>query len=64
LHLIFSAFDVKLPRSAKLNMTDSWAPEVERCARWDDPKSAIPWPLNSVLSLSTKDALGSILREG
>ena len=43
--------------------TDYWAPEFERCVRWDDPELAIPWPLDGPPSLSAKDAQGSSLRE-
>jgi dTDP-4-dehydrorhamnose 3,5-epimerase len=43
--------------------TDYWAPEFERCVRWDDPELAIPWPLDGAPSLSAKDAQGSALRE-
>ena len=43
--------------------TDYWAPEFERCVRWDDPELAIPWPLDGAPSLSAKDAQGSRLRE-
>ena len=43
--------------------TDYWAPEFERCVRWDDPELAIPWPLDGPPSLSAKDAQGSTLRE-
>ncbi len=37
--------------------TDYWAPEHERCIRWDDPQLDIQWPLVSP-SLSAKDAQG------
>ena len=39
--------------------TDYWAPEYERCIRWDDPQLAIAWPLEGVPRLSAKDAKGS-----
>ena len=36
--------------------TDYYAPEHERCIRWDDPQLKIGWPLRSQPVLSTKDA--------
>lgn len=38
--------------------TDYWAPEHERCIRWDDPELAIEWPLESAPQVSAKDAKG------
>jgi dTDP-4-dehydrorhamnose 3,5-epimerase len=40
--------------------TDYWAPEHERCIRWDDPQLGVRWPLPGGLAptLSGKDALG------
>jgi len=38
--------------------TDYWAPEHERCIRWDDEALAIPWPLTALPALSAKDAVG------
>ena len=38
--------------------TDYWAPEHERCIRWDDPQLDIQWPLESPPALSAKDVQG------
>lgn len=38
--------------------TDYWAPEHERCIRWDDPQLAVDWPLQGAPLLSAKDAQG------
>ncbi|VVE19058.1 dTDP-4-dehydrorhamnose 3,5-epimerase [Pandoraea anhela] len=39
--------------------TDYWAPQFERCIRWDDPTLAIPWPLDGITPIvSDKDKLG------
>ncbi|GAB3626024.1 dTDP-4-dehydrorhamnose 3,5-epimerase [Pandoraea terrae] len=43
--------------------TDYWAPQHERCIRWDDPDLAIPWPLEGPQGaitpiVSDKDKLG------
>ncbi len=38
--------------------TDYWAPEHERCIRWDDPALGIAWPLDGVPQVSAKDAQG------
>ncbi|MFN5939837.1 MAG: dTDP-4-dehydrorhamnose 3,5-epimerase [Polaromonas sp.] len=42
--------------------TDYYAPELERCLRWDDPALAIAWPLSGPPLLSAKDELGLELR--
>jgi len=38
--------------------TDYYAPQHERCLRWDDPAIAIDWPLTATPNLSAKDQLG------
>jgi dTDP-4-dehydrorhamnose 3,5-epimerase len=38
--------------------TDYYAPQHERCIRWDDPLIAIEWPLSAEPNLSAKDQLG------
>jgi dTDP-4-dehydrorhamnose 3,5-epimerase len=43
--------------------TDYYAPEYERCIRWDDPELAIVWPQSSVPILSAKDAQGLLLAD-
>ncbi|MDO9423734.1 MAG: dTDP-4-dehydrorhamnose 3,5-epimerase [Methylobacter sp.] len=38
--------------------TDYYAPEHERCIRWDDPDIGIDWPKNHIPLLSAKDEQG------
>lgn len=41
--------------------TDYYAPEHERCIRWDDPALAIKWPFEGKPVVSAKDAQGLML---
>ncbi len=43
--------------------TDYYAPEQERCIRWNDPSLKITWPLAGPPRVSTKDAAGVMLRD-
>ncbi len=43
--------------------TDYWAPEHERCVRWDDPALAIPWPLEGAPVINAKDAAATLLAD-
>ena len=43
--------------------TDYWAPEHERCIRWDDPAIGIDWPVTGTPLLSAKDLTGSLLAD-
>jgi dTDP-4-dehydrorhamnose 3,5-epimerase len=43
--------------------TDYYAPQHERCIRWDDPAIGIEWPLAQAPILSGKDQLGLALSE-
>jgi dTDP-4-dehydrorhamnose 3,5-epimerase len=38
--------------------TDYYAPQYERCIRWDDPAIGIEWPVSQSLILSAKDQQG------
>ena len=38
--------------------TDYWAPEHERCIRWNDSSLAITWPVSGDVLVSAKDAQG------
>jgi len=43
--------------------TDYYAPEYERCIRWDDRDLGIAWPLGAAPIISGKDASGVPLRD-
>jgi dTDP-4-dehydrorhamnose 3,5-epimerase len=43
--------------------TDFYAPDHERCIRWDDPEIAIAWPMQGSPTLSVKDQQGKSLKE-
>lgn len=41
--------------------TDYWAPEHERCIRWNDPQIGIDWEIDTPPVLSKKDQEGMLL---
>ena len=43
--------------------TDYYAPELERCIRWDDPDLNIAWPQQTTKILSKKDKEGVSFRQ-
>lgn len=43
--------------------TDFYAPQYERCIRWDDPAVGIQWPLEDTPLLSGKDQQGVSLED-
>jgi len=43
--------------------TDYYAPEHERCIRWDDPDLAIRWPLTAEPIVSAKDRDGRAFKK-
>jgi dTDP-4-dehydrorhamnose 3,5-epimerase len=43
--------------------TDYYAPQHERCIRWDDPSIGIEWPIAQAPILSGKDQLGVALSQ-
>ncbi|MNT76609.1 dTDP-4-dehydrorhamnose 3,5-epimerase [compost metagenome] len=43
--------------------TDYYAPDLERCIRWDDPDLSIAWPCSQAPVLSEKDSLGAFLKD-
>lgn len=43
--------------------SDYYAPQHERCVRWDDPQLAINWPVSGEPLLSEKDRRGKSLAQ-
>ena len=43
--------------------TDYYAPQYERCIRWDDPAIGIEWPVSQPPILSVKDHQGLLLSQ-
>lgn len=43
--------------------TDYYAPNHERCIRWNDPTLGISWPINTMPIVSSKDAIGHLFDE-
>ncbi|WP_332672231.1 dTDP-4-dehydrorhamnose 3,5-epimerase [Aromatoleum sp.] len=43
--------------------TDYYAPEHERCLKWDDPAVSIDWPIDAEPVLSAKDRDGKALAD-
>ena len=43
--------------------TDYYAPQYEKCIRWDDPAIGIEWPFEGEASLSDKDKQGVALNQ-
>ncbi len=43
--------------------TDYYAPEYERCIRWDEPRISIDWPIASEVIVSAKDRNGNSFSE-
>ncbi len=43
--------------------TDFYAPEYERCIKWNDPELAVEWPVDGVPQLSGKDEQGASFKE-
>lgn len=43
--------------------TDYYAPDLERCIRWDDPSIGIEWPIDGDPTLSVKDQQAKALAE-
>lgn len=56
--LVLSAFAEFLYKT-----TDYYAPEFEKCIRYDDPQLQIEWPLDTEPMLSAKDASGDTFAE-
>lgn len=43
--------------------TDYWAPQHERCIKWNDPELGIEWPVDYQPVLSDKDSKGSLFKD-
>jgi dTDP-4-dehydrorhamnose 3,5-epimerase len=43
--------------------TDYYAPQYERCIRWDDPAIGVEWPVSQPPILSVKDQQGLLLSQ-
>jgi dTDP-4-dehydrorhamnose 3,5-epimerase len=43
--------------------TDYYAPELERCVRWDDPILKVEWPILGMPILSNKDKSGLLMMD-
>ena len=43
--------------------TDFYAPEYERCIKWNDPELAINWPQSLEIQVSDKDTQGTAFTE-
>jgi dTDP-4-dehydrorhamnose 3,5-epimerase len=43
--------------------TDYYAPEHERCIRWNDPDLNIQWPIDGAPIVSAKDEKGEVFKE-
>lgn len=43
--------------------TDYYAPDHERCIRWDDSELGIQWPLTDPPIVSAKDAMGAAFKD-
>lgn len=43
--------------------TDYYAPEHERCIRWNDPDLNIKWPVDGVPMVSAKDEQGAFFKD-
>ena len=43
--------------------TDYWAPQHERCIKWNDPELGIKWPIDYQPQLSDKDSKGASFKD-
>jgi dTDP-4-dehydrorhamnose 3,5-epimerase len=43
--------------------TDYYAPEHERCIRWNDPDLNIQWPIDGAPIVSAKDEKGEVFKD-